>query len=151
MLKRFVLGVIAAVMTAAPAYSDLMPITPCGSRGGIMIPGASLTLSPSRIEANTLDLAINAEVPGKHFYYLAEMSGDDICGFIDSSSGILPKGLHTFSITLPVPEEGRSASYEVNASFTPKNFYRNNHSNVKFVRRVTVRKAGGKNYIVIEN
>ena len=149
MFKRFLLGIIVAVMVIVPAFADMLPLDKdfFSDRIKKEPPAASITLSPSQDEANTLELTIKSEVSRAGYRCeIVEVSGDVRTHF--SSAAISCSwGTSRHYITFPVPEEGQTAHYRVTVFFKP---ITGGRDSVHFYREAAVQNVDGRAYIIIE-
>lgn len=114
-------------------------------------PGATFRLSPSPYKENSLVLEVNAATDGLCSYSLFSVINDSR-KVIESSRRARDKGRHTFAFVFPVPEEGGSSAYLLEASFRPLTRRKGNviYSEAAFTRNITVRKNEGKTSVIIE-
>lgn len=149
MLKRFLLGIIIAVILAAPACPDLLPYLEFRDRKTLES-AATFKLSPAQDKSSTVELAINAEAEGYYYYAFSAVSGDtqERLYYAEISCS---EGSSKCYISLPVPEEGQVLRYLLTASFIPEFRYRRKYNQVRFSRTLTVRNVNGVPHVIIEN
>ena len=113
--------------------------------------GATFRLTPSPDKENALVLEVNAATDGLCSYSLFSVINDS-CKVMESLRRARDKGRHSFTFVFPVPEEGGSSAYVLEASFTPVTRRKDNviYSEAAFTRNITVRMNGGKTSIITE-
>ena len=151
MKKKFAaaLTLIIAVFLSGTAYADIISPWTVRPHEERFVDAAKLTLLPAKDKALTLELSVNAEVPGICSYSLAVLSGDAY-KVIDSAKHKCEEGIHTYNFAFPSPETRQAARYVLNAEFMPESRIRR-YFPVKFTKNVTVSNVKGTNYVSVEN
>lgn len=151
MQKKFIacFAVILAIFLTDAVSADIISPWSIRPHEKRFVDAAKFTLLPAKDKALTLELSVNAEVPGICSYSLAVLSGDAY-EIIDSAKHKCTEGIHTYNFTFPSPETGRTLRYVLNAEFMPESRIRI-YFPVKFRKNVTVSNVNGTNYVAVKN